>query len=269
MSDNKTTNGDIDISSVDYSERVDVRTIHGVVLREKDEPQDGLEPLSLWLVAFCFVVLFFGGFYLALHSGGFRADVYDERFGAVLLDLSGDGDRASVADAAGEQEVDVIALGQRLYNRNCASCHQTTGGGQAGVYPSLVGSSKVIGDGGRMIRMVLHGAAGPWQATSGNYNNAMAAWGSSLSDEQVTHILNYTRQAWGNEAPTNIEPAHVAALREETASRREPYTFEQIMSEPDTLPVLSEAVEAEENEETADESEQDQANFNAVEESRG
>ena len=48
-------------------------------MREKREPRDGYEPVPIWLICVFFALIFWGGWYLAWYSGGFRKDVLDER----------------------------------------------------------------------------------------------------------------------------------------------------------------------------------------------
>src|SRR5881394_2585528 len=77
-------------SGPDYSEKVDVSQMHSAIAREKSEPRDGMQPMPLWLVGVCGVILFFAGVYLAAYSGGFRADTYDAAaFGGGQLAVGG------------------------------------------------------------------------------------------------------------------------------------------------------------------------------------
>ncbi len=216
----------------DYAEERSVRDIHAVVLREQHEPSDGREPISLWLLSFFFLTLMAGGYYLGAFSGGFNPSVFDERAGTPIATSTAEAGTTAVA--APSQQDDMLALGRSKY-RNCASCHQASGGGQAGQYPSLIGSAIATGEGGRMVRIILHGAQGPWQAKSGNYNGVMLPWASTLKDKEIAAVINYVRQSWGNSAPP-ISEEQVAAIREETKSRTTQYTFEELMAEPDTLP---------------------------------
>jgi hypothetical protein len=88
-----------------------------------------------------------------------------------------------------------------------------------------------------MVRLILHGAQGPWQAKSGNYNGVMLPWGPTLKDKEIAAVINYVRQSWGNSAPP-ILVEQVAAVREETKDRTTQYTFEELMAEPDALPAV-------------------------------
>ena len=54
-----------------------MRDVHGAILREKDDPRDGYEPIPLWLVSAFMALVFWAGAYLAFNSGGFQSDVYN------------------------------------------------------------------------------------------------------------------------------------------------------------------------------------------------
>ncbi len=222
-------------SNIDYAEERSILALHSPVMREQSEPRDGSEPLSLWLVGFCFVVLFWGGMYLGQYSAGFGSSAFDERVGAPMYLGGTASGMAPSANSALSKADDPIARGKRLFVANCASCHQSTGLGQPGVYPSLHGSNVVNGGGGHLVRLVLFGAQGPWTAKSGQYNNAMTAWGSALNDKQISQILSYIRQDFENSAPP-ITPEQVAAIREAEKSRRTPWTYDELMATPDELP---------------------------------
>ena len=58
-------------------EGLNVRDVHGAILREKDDPRDGYEPIPLWLVSAFMALVFWAGAYLSFYSGGFQADVFD------------------------------------------------------------------------------------------------------------------------------------------------------------------------------------------------
>ena len=52
-------------------EGLNVRDVHGAILREKDDPRDGYEPIPLWLVSVFMALVFWAGAYLSFYSGGF------------------------------------------------------------------------------------------------------------------------------------------------------------------------------------------------------
>ena len=202
----------------ELSSDMNVAKVHGSILRERAEPRDGYEPISLWLITFCFGLIFWAGIYLVMNSGGFRADVYNTNL--VAWDGSGTG-------AADKGPPDPMVVGKRVFTQYCAVCHQTTGLGVAGQFPPLVDSEWVLarewhGD-NHLVKVVLHGLQGPITVKSNPYNNAMAPWGGVLNDEQIAAVLTYIRASFGNNAPA-VDADLVRRVRAATASRSRPWT---------------------------------------------
>ncbi|MDN6280310.1 MAG: cytochrome c [Psychroflexus sp.] len=86
--------------------------------------------------------------------------------------------------------------GKDLFSSTCASCHQASGEGVPGAFPSLVGSDIVnTDDAEQMIRIILEG-----------YNELedygpMPGFADQLSDAEIAAIMTYERSSWGNDAP--------------------------------------------------------------------
>ena len=89
-------------------------------------------------------------------------------------------------------------VGQQIYADNCAACHQSSGEGIEGVYPTLVGSDIVTGDAEGVVNILLNGRGG------------MPSFSSDLSNEEIAAVISYVRTAWGNEAGA-VTPERVAA----------------------------------------------------------
>ena len=102
------------------------------------------------------------------------------------------------AEATGEQEL--IALGESVYDQNCARCHGGQGDGAGGAYPALAGNDFVTGEPERVIEIVVHG------------RGAMPAFGGELSDREIAAVISYIRNTWGN-AASRISPDDVGAAR--------------------------------------------------------
>ena len=202
---------------------LNVRDVHGAILREKDDPRDGYEPIPLWLVSFFMALVFWAGAYLAFNSGGFEASV----FNPSQVSWSG-------AGAVAKGPPDPMVVGKRLFTANCVACHQATGQGVAGQFPTLVGSEWVVGGDwvgdNHLVKILLHGLQGPIQVKGNTYNGAMPPW-KQLKDDQIAMILTYIRNEWGNSAPP-ITAEQVAKIRAETASQTEPYTQNQLKAVP-------------------------------------
>lgn len=111
-----------------------------------------------------------------------------------------------------DELADSVKRGQAVYTSTCVSCHQVNGAGVPGVFPPLAKSDYLMGDTRRAIRTVLHGLEDEITVNGEPYNGQMPAQGH-LSDEQVSDVLNYVRNTWGNKGPA-LTPAQVKAERQ-------------------------------------------------------
>lgn len=116
----------------------------------------------------------------------------------------------------------VITPGQAIYEALCLNCHQAAGQGLNGVYPPLAKSDWVAGDVQTLIRITIHGLAGPTKVQGTDYGLVpMPPMG--LDDQQLADVLTYVRSAFGNKAPA-VKPDEVKAVREATQGRTAPWT---------------------------------------------
>lgn len=206
------------------------------IARETPEPAETRSPMPFWLVIFSGVIIFWGGIYLALNSGGFRPDVYNPE----LVSWAGGG-----SAPAGPPDPKVV--GKRLFTQNCVVCHQTTGLGVAGQFPPLVGSEWVVGGDwvgdNHLVKILLAGMQGPVQVQGVTYNNAMPPW-AQLKDAEIASILTYIRSEWGN-AAAPVTPEFVATIRAASLDRTEPWTQKDLKAIPaETMPAPGAAAPA-------------------------
>ena len=110
-----------------------------------------------------------------------------------------------------------IAEGRKLYNVNCAACHQTDGTGFTGAFPPLVQSDYLNADKKRAISTVIHGLEGPITVNGKRYNSSMPAL--NLSDRDVSSILTYVYSQWGN-SKKHVTQRDVAKVRVRYENRR-------------------------------------------------
>lgn len=116
------------------------------------------------------------------------------------------------------------SLGAKLFNKNCASCHQTNGKGIAGSIPPLAGSALANSeDVTKPIRIVLHGFRGAIVRNGTKYNGVMQPWHSVFTDEEIAAILTHVRTSWGNTGG-EVKAEDVARVREATQKRTTQYT---------------------------------------------
>jgi mono/diheme cytochrome c family protein len=127
------------------------------------------------------------------------------------------------------------ADGAAVYQR-CFACHQSNGGGVAGVFPPLAGHAGKLVAAGRSfpIKVVLFGLKGEIEVEGKKYNGVMPPLGDQLKDEEIAAVLNYVLSSWGNgkllpKGHKEITPAEVKAVRGEKL------TSEQVHEEREKL----------------------------------
>lgn len=121
--------------------------------------------------------------------------------------------------------------GQQVFiSAGCVSCHQANGQGDGIRVPPLVGSSWVLGEPGRLKRIVLHGMVGPIQVGDRTFNSVMPDF-YRYPDAQIAAVLTYlrTNPLWGHSA-LPIPVASVTATRSATAGRRNPFTAAELLT---------------------------------------
>lgn len=86
-----------------------------------------------------------------------------------------------------------------LYFTYCSTCHGEQGQGIPNAVPSLIGNSNVVAQNPmNLIRIVLNGEQTP--PTVGLKPLDMPAYRKTLTAEEITLVLNYIRNSWGNQA---------------------------------------------------------------------
>ena len=103
-----------------------------------------------------------------------------------------------------------IERGKEVYNTQCITCHMEKGEGIEAVFPPLAKSDYLMADKTRSIRQIIEGASGEMTVNGKTYNGEMPA--VDLTDEQVSDVLNYVRNSWGNKGAA-VTPTEVKATR--------------------------------------------------------
>lgn len=114
--------------------------------------------------------------------------------------ITGSGSANSNLPGAQREAEASMGMGEQLYMKNCASCHQANGQGLKGAFPSLAGSDIVNAeDPQTLIEIILTGYdARPEFGT-------MIGFADQLTDAEIAAIANHERSSWGNEAPELTE----------------------------------------------------------------
>ena len=120
---------------------------------------------------------------------------------------------ASFAQTVHAAEVAQADPGSAGYQTYCASCHQPDGQGMAGAFPPLAGSDYLLEDPTRGITAVLEGVSGTIEVNGVMYESIMPHL-NYLSDEQISQIVTYVLNAWGNDGGS-VTVQQVAQAREQ------------------------------------------------------
>ena len=119
----------------------------------------------------------------------------------------------SFFSSAQKQKFDLeasITRGKEVYIAQCMSCHLEQGEGIEDVYPPLAKSDYLMADKKRSIDNVLHGLSGEIKVNGKSYNMEMTPF--DLPDQDVSDVLNYIRNSWGNKGEP-VTPEDVGASR--------------------------------------------------------
>ena len=101
-----------------------------------------------------------------------------------------------------------LALGQAIYEANCAVCHGPNGEGQPNWHirkadgtlspPPLNGDGHTWHHGdGTLYVYVSQGGAAFDSPSLPDYRSGMPAFGDSLSHEEIVSVINYIKNLWG------------------------------------------------------------------------
>jgi len=107
---------------------------------------------------------------------------------------------------------ELLAHGKKVYEAQCAACHQPDGKGLPPTFPSLAGSKVVNAplftpDG--KVAKDSHAD----RVMNGKEGTAMQAFKNTLSDLDLAAVITFERNSFGNHMGDLIQPAQIKALR--------------------------------------------------------
>jgi cytochrome c oxidase subunit 2 len=111
---------------------------------------------------------------------------------------------AKAANAGADKEWtkdELVANGQKVYEKNCAVCHQISGAGLPPAFPAMTGSKVATGPIEGHLDIIMNG------------KNVMPAWKALLNDVDIASVIAYERNALGNAVGDIIQPSAVKASR--------------------------------------------------------
>lgn len=113
--------------------------------------------------------------------------------------------------------------GKGIYMTICIACHQPTGLGLPGVFPSLAKSDFVAGSPERLTAMVLKGINPPFKYKDVTYAVPMIPQEAVLTDDKIASVLTYVRASFENSA-ASVSGAFVSGVRKKFLDRKTPWT---------------------------------------------
>ena len=103
-----------------------------------------------------------------------------------------------------------VERGKETYVAYCISCHMEKGEGLEGAYPPLSKADYMMADKKRSIQQVIYGVSGEMKVNGVTYN--LEITGFDLTDQEVSDVMNYVRNAFGNKGEA-VTPEQVKAVR--------------------------------------------------------
>ena len=122
-----------------------------------------------------------------------------------------------------------LAGGKKLFNRQCASCHNPDGMGKD-LFPPLVGSKWVTSDPGIISKIVLKGLKGEIEVLGKKYGTVATVNmpPQPLNDREIASVVSYARKAWGHDA-SEVTEKQVATFRDEASAQKDQWTGDQLI----------------------------------------
>ena len=108
----------------------------------------------------------------------------------------------------------VMERGKKVYTQYCSPCHQADGSGVPGLNPPLEKTTHVLGNKSALIKIILKGMDTHEEINGETYNNIMAPH-NHLTDQQISDVLTYVRNSFGNKA-TAVTVVEVKTVRAKT-----------------------------------------------------
>lgn len=155
---------------------------------------------------------------------GLGLDVSDSQKQHILAYLGtylGPNPPKASAQASAETKIS----GEQVYASQCMSCHQQDGTGVAGEFPPLAGNPDLSRSREFPALVVLNGLQGAIRVNGKTYDGQMPSF-SFLSDEKVSAVVNYVRNAWGNHSAMDaLQPGQIKALRSRQLDPQEVHAY--------------------------------------------
>ncbi len=199
--------------------------------REHQLQENGMEPVSLWVILACFFGVLAGGAVIG-KAGGFSYN-----------NLVTEGYTTGPIPGGGVEEVQPLPImdvftkkGSKIYSAKCQGCHQPNGLGDGANFPPLGNSEWVTMNTSAMAQIILNGVMGPIEVDGRVWNGAMPGQAAGMTDVDLAALMTYLRNSFGNEVGDVISTEMAANAFTEYKSRAAgapvppPVTVEELKS---------------------------------------
>lgn len=217
----------------DLDETINVAQAHGRVVsesaataREKRIADNGHEPISLWVIVACGLVLLVAGGVLGSAGKWFDYDslVRENYVRSKPPGLEDTGPKPKEALVAFSER------GAKVYATKCTGCHGNAGRGDAN-YPSLAGSAWVTGETQKFAMVILNGLQGPTSTGKVYGAGVMPAQGAGMTADDLAGLMTYLRNNFGNSVGDVVTKQMAQAAFDASAAREKagsPVTAEEL-----------------------------------------
>ena len=107
---------------------------------------------------------------------------------------------AKVAASDSGDKAELMALGQKVYESHCQSCHQSHGEGIQGLFPAITNSAVVNGPVAAHANIILNGKP-----------PLMSSFRNVLKPEEIAAVMTYQRNALGNATGDVVKPGDIVS----------------------------------------------------------
>jgi len=128
----------------------------------------------------------------------FDAWIEEQRLAASLA-----GEAAVAARAKTWSMQELMTIGEEVFVKHCATCHERDGLGQGSKYPALAGSAIATGPIEEHLSRVMDGKT----------DTEMQAWAPQLSDLDIAAVITFERNRWANDTGDVVQPITIYEAR--------------------------------------------------------
>jgi len=119
--------------------------------------------------------------------------------------------KAEVNNASEEIATTEFLKGKKLYEQNCVNCHRSDGKGMGALYPPIAGSDYLASNVDEIICSIKYGSNEEIVVNGKTYKMPMPPSMNNLNDVEISDVMNYILNSWGNKVgPIKLEEVKTA-----------------------------------------------------------